>query len=59
VINTAAFYKIKEVFNTFNKYGINRTLIFNGLTPLLQPLNTYINKFIKAYLFKVYDKYIK
>ena len=30
-----SFYKIKDIFNTLNKYSINGILIPNGLTPLL------------------------
>lgn len=59
VINMGGFYKIKDIFNTINKYNINWTLIPSGFTPLLQPFNTYINKSIKAYLFEIYDKYVK
>ena len=58
VIDITSFYKIKDIFDALDKYGINRILIPGGLTPLLQPLNIYINKFIKYYLSKVYDEYI-
>ncbi|KAK1773022.1 hypothetical protein QBC45DRAFT_437964 [Copromyces sp. CBS 386.78] len=35
LIDAAAFYKIKEVFDALDKYGINRALIPSGLIPLL------------------------
>ena len=35
IINIAGFYKIKNIFNTFNKYNINKILIPGSFTPLL------------------------
>lgn len=53
IINAANFYKIKNIFNTFNEYSINRILIPGGFTLLLEIFNIHINKFIKYYFKQV------
>ena len=59
VIDATGFHKTKDVFDALDKHGINRAMIPSGLTPLLQPLDTHINKSIKQYLSKAYNEYIE
>lgn len=57
VLDCVSFHKTEEIRALLKRFNVKVSMIPPGMTSLLQPLDTYINKTFKAYLREFTDKY--